>query len=88
MTTPEPERPNPLGTTSLWLSITSILLVFAIGLIALVGGRQGWLRPFGTPLFLCGTTSAFLGFLAAVLGFSGLFGKNRPKAAAIVGFIL
>lgn len=86
--TPPPQGPNTLGNASLALGIISAALVFGIGLCALTGVGQNWIRLAGTPLFVCGGSSAFLGFLGFVLGIAGLFGKHRPKAAAIVGLIL
>jgi len=73
----------PLAKTSLALGIVSISLVFGIGICALVGVQQGWIRVAGTPLFVCGASSAFLGFLAAVLGVAGLVGKGSRLLAAI-----
>ena len=70
------------------MSILSLAFVFGIGLCALTGIAQPWIQLVGTPLFVCGGGSAFLGFLGAVLGATGLFGKNRTKATAIVGLIL
>jgi hypothetical protein len=70
------------------LSILSLAFVFGIGLCALTGIAQQWIQLVGKPLFVCGGSSAFLGFLGAVLGATGLFGKNRTKATAIVGLIL
>jgi hypothetical protein len=85
-----PQQPNTIGNTSLILilGIVSLAVVFGIGLCALVGARQGWIALAGTPLFVCGASSAFLGFLSAALGLAGLFGANRPRAAAIVGLVL
>ena len=82
------QSPNPLGNASLALGITSSALVFGIGLCAWTGFAQNWIRLAGTPLFVCGGSSAFLGFLSVILGIAGLFGKNKSKAAAIVGLIL
>jgi hypothetical protein len=82
------QQPNTLGKASLALGISSLVLVFGIGLCALVGTAQGWVGLFATPLFICGTISAFLGFVGAILGFAGLFGANRSRATAIVGLIL
>jgi hypothetical protein len=78
---------NPLGVASLILGVAAAALVFAIGLCGLVGLRQGWVRVAGTPLFVCGGSSAFLGLIGAVTGAAGLFG-HRPKGAATVGLIL
>ena len=88
MAPPAPQQPNTLGTASLALGIASLSLVFGIGLCALTGAQQGWLKAAGTPLFVCGASSAFLGVLGAVLGIAGLFGANRPRATAIVGLLL
>lgn len=88
MTTPSPQQPNTLGNASLALGIASLSLVFGIGLCSLVGVQQGWIQVGGTALFVCGASSAFLGLLGAVLGLSGLFGANRPRATAIVGLVL
>jgi hypothetical protein len=82
------QQPNTLGKASLALSIASLLFVFGIGLCALVGAAQGWAGVIATPLFICGASSAFLGFIGAILGFAGLFGANRSRATAIVGLIL
>ena len=79
---------NTLGNTSLGLGIASAALVFGIGLCALVGAQQGWLRAGGTVLFVCGASSAFLGLIGVFTGVGGLFGGQRPKATAIVGLIL
>jgi len=83
-----PKGPNPLGNASLALGIASAALVFGIGLCAWTGVAQNWIRLAGTPLFVCGGSSAFLGFLGFVLGVAGLFGKDKSKATAIVGLIL
>ena len=83
-----PSQPNTLGNASLGVGIAGLALVFGIGLCALVGAQQGWLQAFGTIVFVCGASSAFLAFLGAVLGAAGLFGANRPRAAAIVGLLL
>jgi hypothetical protein len=84
------QQPNTLGKASLALGISSLVLVFGIGLCAVVGVAQGWaLNPFvATPLFVCGAICAFLGFVGAILGFAGLFGANRSRATAIVGLVL
>jgi hypothetical protein len=85
---PPPERPNSLGKASLVLGILSISFVFGIGLCALVGLRQGWLGYLATLLYVCGTSSAFLGLVAAGLGMGGLFGRNRARAVAVAGLVL
>jgi hypothetical protein len=88
MAPPVPQQPNTLGNASLALGIASAALVFGIGLCALVGAQQGWLRVAGTGLFVCGASSAFLGLIGVGVGVGGLLGANRSKAAAIVGLAL
>ena len=83
-----PQGSNPLGNASLALGIASAALVFGIGLCAWTGLTQNWIRLAGTPFYVCGGSSAFLGFLGFVLGVAGLFGKDKSKATAIVGVIL
>ena len=82
------QQPNTLGNTSLVLGIFAVSLVFGIGLCALVGLQQEWLKVAATPLFVCGASSAFLGLLGFVLGIGGLLGGNRSRATAIAGLIL
>ena len=82
------EERNTLGKSSLWLGIASSAMVFAIGLCALSGAQQGWLAAVAVPLFVCGATSAFLGFLALVLGVAGIASGTKAKATAIVGLVL
>lgn len=77
----------PLARTSLALGVVSISLVFGIGLCAVVGARQGWIRLAGTPLYICGASSAFLGAIAALLGLIGVFGKGS-KAVSLAGLAL
>ncbi len=84
----ERQQPNQLGNASLGLGIASTALVFGIGFCALVGAQQGWIQILGTPLWICGASSAFLGLLAVFLGVGGLFGKNRARAAAVAGLFL
>ncbi len=86
--TPVPEKPNPTGNASMYLGIASSALVFGIVLCAWTGIGQGWIQLAGTPLFICGGASAFLGMLAAILGAAGLFGKDRSRTTAIVGLVL
>jgi uncharacterized membrane protein len=81
-------QPNNLGNASLGLGIASAGLVFGIGLCSLTGVTQNWIKLAGTPLFVCGGSSAFLGLLGALLGLAGLFGKNRSRATAIIGLAL
>jgi len=85
---PTPQGPNPAGNASMILGIASSALVFGIALCAWTGIGQGWIQLAGTPLFVCGGASAFLGFLASILGVAGLFGKERSRTTAIVGLIL
>jgi len=85
---PTPQGPNTVGNASMWLGIASSALVFGIGICALTGVSQQWIRLAGTPLFVCGGASAFLGLLAVVLGGIGLFGKGRSRATSIVGLVL
>lgn len=79
---------NTLGNVSVALGVASISLVFGIGFCAIVGAQQGWLQIAGTPLYICGASSAFLGLLAFGLGLAGLFGAGRSRATAIAGFVL
>ena len=88
MTQPPGNAPNTVGNASLALGITSAALVFGLGICAVVGSQQGWLNLAGTPLFVCGASSAFLGLMAAGLGLAGLFGRGKPKAAAAAGMAL
>jgi len=81
-------QPNTLGNASLGLGIASTALVFGIGLCALTGITQKWIQLVGTPLFVCGGSSAFLGFLGAILGLAGLFGRGRSRATAVIGLVL
>ena len=70
------------------LGIVGASFVFSIGLCAGVGQQQGWLKLVGSLLFILGGTFAFFGLLSVVLGFCGLFGRNRSRATAIVGLTL
>lgn len=83
-----PKESNTVGNASLWLGIASAALVFGIGLCALTGLNQRWIQLAGTPLFVCGASSAFLGLLSVILGVAGLFGKNKSRTTAVVGLIL
>ncbi len=85
---PNDQNPNTLGNASLGLGIASAALVFGIGLCALTGISQKWIQMAGTPLFICGGSSAFLGFLGVILGAAGLFGKTKARATAIAGLVL
>jgi hypothetical protein len=88
MTQASGNTPNTVGNASLALGIASAALVFGLGTCAVVGAQQGWLNVAGTPLYVCGISSAFLGLLAAGLGLAGLFGRGRSKAAAAAGAAL
>lgn len=79
---------NTLGNASLALGIASVALVFGIGLCAVVGFNQGWIRLAGTPLYVCGASSAFVGLVGAGLGIGGLLGSGRSRATALAGLIL
>lgn len=84
-----PSQSNTLGNASLGLGLASAALVFGIGLCALVGVQQGtWIAAAGTPLFVCGASSAFLGLLGAGVGVGGLFSRDRSKGTAVVGILL
>jgi hypothetical protein len=87
---PTPPQPNTLGNASLGMGIASAVLVFGIGLCAIVGFSQSpvVVGVLATPLYVCGASSAFLGLIGALVGVGGLFGANRPKAAAVVGIVL
>jgi len=67
-----------LGIASLGLGIASAALVFGIGLWALTGVTQKWVLLFGTPLFVCGGSSAFLGFLGATSVWPVCSAKTAP----------
>ena len=88
MTLQSPQQPNTLGKASLALGVASVSPVFGIGPCALVGTKQGWVRVVGTALHVCRASSAFLGFVSAVLGIGGLFGANRSRAATTAGLVL
>jgi hypothetical protein len=85
---PNQEKPNQLGNASLYVGIASVALVFGIGLCAVVGVAQGWVQLLGTPLYVCGTSSAFLGLIGAGLGVGGLLGRGKTKATAVAGLLL
>jgi len=85
---PGQQQPNNVGNASMWLGIVSAALVFGIGLCALTGLSNRWIFIAGTPLFICGASSAFLGLLAIILGFSGLAGRDRSRATSIAGLTL
>ncbi len=77
-----------MDNTSLALGIASVAFVFGIGLCAMVGFNQGWIRLAGTPLYICEARSAFLGLVEAGLGVGGLLGAGRSRATALAGLIL
>ena len=83
MTGPES---NTVGKASLGLGITSIVLVFGLGMCAVLGGAQ--VPLLNSTLLVCGSSSAFLGLIGAFLGIGGLFGRNRSRATAILGLLL
>jgi hypothetical protein len=83
-----PPVPNTLGKASLVLGILASTLVVSVGLCAGVGQEQGWLKHVGPLLFIVGGTFAFLGLVSALLGFGGIFGRNRSRATAIFGLLL
>jgi hypothetical protein len=83
-----PQESGPLGKASLGLGIASSALVFGIGLCGLVGARQGWIDVAGTPLFICGASSAFLGLIGVVIGVGGMFSGTGNKALPVIGIIL
>ncbi|MGD8457094.1 MAG: hypothetical protein PVF83_11975 [Anaerolineales bacterium] len=85
---PNQDKPNQLGNASLYVGIASVVLVFGIGLCAITGVAQGWVKILGTPLYVCGTSSAFLGLIVAGLGVGGLLGRGRAKSTAIAGLLL
>jgi riboflavin transporter FmnP len=88
MNTPPSPLPNTLGKASLVLGILGSFFVFTVGLCAGVGHAQGWLKHVGALFFVLGGSAAFLGALAVVLGFFGLWGRNRSRVTAIVGLLL
>lgn len=79
---------SPLGKASLGLGIASTALVFGIGFCAIVGVQQGWIQVAGTPLYVCGASSGFLGILGVITGIGALFDKQRAKSLPIVGIVL
>lgn len=83
-----PPASNTLGKASLVLGILGSVFVVCIGLCAGAGQQQGWLQVVATPLAIVGGTAAFMGLLAALLGFLGLFGRHRSRATAIAGLLL
>lgn len=85
---PPPPVSNTLGKASLVLGILSSTLVFMVGMCAGLGQQQGWLPAVGPLLFLLGSTFCFLGLIAVLLGFGGLFGRNRSRATAVFGLLL
>lgn len=84
----QPPSNNTLGNASLALGIASVAFVFGIGLCAVTGFSQGWIRLAGTPLYICGASSAFIGLVGAGLGVGGLVGSGRSRATAVAGLIL
>lgn len=85
---PAPERSNTLGKASLILSIISLILVFFVGscvsTVKSQGGNVNNVKPF---VMLFGGTFVLIGVIGVGLGIAGLFGKDRPRATAIMGLI-
>ncbi len=76
---------DTLGRVSLGLGIASAALVFGIGICAVTGFQGGWLGgPLATVLFICGASSAFLGFLGLLTGLGGLL-TSRGRLVAGLG---
>ncbi|MFT5527660.1 MAG: hypothetical protein ACI9HK_005644 [Pirellulaceae bacterium] len=50
-----------------------------------VANQQGWLKHLAALLFIRAAISAFIGALEALIGFGGLFGRNRSKVTALIG---
>jgi hypothetical protein len=84
-TTP-PERSNTLGKMSLILGIISLILLFFVGSCVNIfkdrGGNVDSVKPL---VQLFGGTFALIAIIATGLGIGGLFGRNRPKATAVMG---
>ncbi len=77
---------DTLGKVSLGLGIASAALVFGIGVCALTGLQGGWLgASLATALFVCGASSAFLGFLGLLTGLGGLFTGRGARLLASLG---
>ncbi len=81
-----PASPNTLGKTSLLLGIVGSFFVALVGLCAGVGQQQGWLKAVGPLLAIFGGSFAFLGLIAMLLGFLGIF--HRARGTAIAGLLL
>lgn len=81
-----PLTSNTLGKTSLFLGILGSFFVVLIGLCAGVGQQQGWLNSVGPILAVVGGSFAFLGLIAVLLGFLGIF--HRARGTAIAGLLL
>lgn len=83
------DRDNGRGTlsrVSLGLGITSSALVFGIGICALTGLQGGWLGGLlAVVLFVCGASSAFIGFLGLVTGLGGVFTETNSRLVAGLG---
>jgi hypothetical protein len=79
---------DTLGRAGLWIGIAAATLVFGIIVCANVGVAQGWIQAVSTPLFICGTTTAFLGLVGALVSLGGLLSKAERRAPAIIGLIL
>ena len=89
MTNGYPPPSNTVGKTSLFLGLFASIFIFCTGLCAGIGKEQGWLQRVGLLLFVCGATSAFMGFLATLLGLGNgavfaLVPKFFPNATGTV----
>jgi len=84
----QPQKLNPLGDASLRLGISSATLTFTIDLIAFVSANAKFFKIASKVFFIADGLGAFIGFLAIVIGFAGLFGRNMPRASAVVGMFL
>ncbi len=82
------KEPNTLGKASLVMGILGSIAVFFVALCAGVAQQQGWLPVVGTLLFIFGGTAMFVGLISTLLGFLGLFGRNRSRATAVAGLVL
>jgi hypothetical protein len=83
-----PDSPGILGKVSLGLGIASSALVFGIGICAVTGFQGGWIGPLATLLYVCGASSAFMGFLGVLTGIGGTITAKRSRALAIIGTAL
>jgi hypothetical protein len=82
------EGSGTLGKVSLGLGIASSGLVFGIGICALTGFQGGWIGPLATLLYICGASSAFLGFLGFLTGVGGVLTSKKSRIVALIGTAL